>query len=431
MSETSWAVGRTVFGPQLQQEAVASLGADDAAGVRSGFQNDDLGATAGQGVRRGQAREPGPDDYGPAAHSAQKPSAERARSASARRKVGRSFRPGVRRKCAMPASRASCAKSWSISWRVSTWSVTKAIGTTRTCLTGRAAELAEHLQGRRAEPLHGSELGLVRERHRTAPGEALADRAHARLHFGRIGVAFAGHQLFGNGMRREEQVRGLARGGRETSRAPRGWTRRGPPRTADGSARTRARPRGPRKRRDGRRPGSAAEPPWSWSRSIGDRGETPGTAGRPAPRGPARRPRPAAPSRSSPSAREPVDPMRSAAARYPGPAPRSGGGSASRPRSMRRASGTPSCGPARSTPRSPCARAPAGRGSRRDPRRAGRENRERPPASRARRAAETGSLDLVPETSAGLDSELSLRCRAASRGPSRIVVARHRYSVLE
>ena len=96
---------------QLEQKAFRAFRADDAARPVGALEEEDVGARFRQRPGGGEAGEPRPDDDGRTAHAAQKGSTERASSARARRNVGRSFKPGVRRKCAMPASRACPAKS--------------------------------------------------------------------------------------------------------------------------------------------------------------------------------------------------------------------------------------------------------------------------------------------------------------------------------
>ncbi len=96
---------------ELEQEAFRALRAHDAARSGGALEEEDVAARFRQRPGRREAGETRADDDGRTAHAAQKGSTERASSARARRNVGRSFRPGVRRKCAIPASRACPAKS--------------------------------------------------------------------------------------------------------------------------------------------------------------------------------------------------------------------------------------------------------------------------------------------------------------------------------
>jgi hypothetical protein len=97
--------------PGLEKESLLLFAADDAARSVGAFEQEDVGSGVRQRPRRGEAGEARAHDDSRRAHDSQKGDTERARSSSARRKVGRSFKPGVLRKCAMPASRAWPAKS--------------------------------------------------------------------------------------------------------------------------------------------------------------------------------------------------------------------------------------------------------------------------------------------------------------------------------
>ena len=97
---------------QLQEIAVDSLRSDDPARPVGRLEEDHVLAARGERAGPDEPGEARADDRG---RHPQKGWLESTRSASARKNVGRSFRPGVRRKFGIPAFRAASAKSWSTS----------------------------------------------------------------------------------------------------------------------------------------------------------------------------------------------------------------------------------------------------------------------------------------------------------------------------
>ena len=97
---------------ELEKEAVSLDRPDDASGAVRGLEDLDVFSRRGEGAGAGEPADAGADDDGGQAQNSRL-----ARTISSRqaRNVGSSFSPGVRRKCAMPATRAASAKSWSTS----------------------------------------------------------------------------------------------------------------------------------------------------------------------------------------------------------------------------------------------------------------------------------------------------------------------------
>ena len=100
-------------GTKLEQIAAGMLSAHDAAGTRRLFEKENVLAGTREGVGPSQARKTAADDD--RSDQDQNSRRARARSSRAERKVGSSFKPGVRRKCSIPTLFASSPKSWSIS----------------------------------------------------------------------------------------------------------------------------------------------------------------------------------------------------------------------------------------------------------------------------------------------------------------------------
>src|SRR5262249_17967541 len=99
-------------GSHLEEISIPPFGADDAAGTVGLVEDGDVLALSKKDRAADKAGEPASDDD--RAHDQNSLSA-RTRFSRAARKVGESFRPGVRRKCGMPARRASSPNNWSIS----------------------------------------------------------------------------------------------------------------------------------------------------------------------------------------------------------------------------------------------------------------------------------------------------------------------------
>ena len=97
---------------ELQKISIAPLRLHDASGTVGFLEEEDRLAPRRERVGPDEPRETAADDRG---RQFQNAVGVAAMSVSAARNVGRSFRPEVRRKFAMPDRRASSPKSWSIS----------------------------------------------------------------------------------------------------------------------------------------------------------------------------------------------------------------------------------------------------------------------------------------------------------------------------
>ena len=106
-------------GPVLQEEAVGARGPDDASDSIRRFEEANVVSRLREGLRRREPGDAASDDKRPHVRrergAAQNAVCARMMSSSAARNVGSSFKPGVRRKCAIPAARAASPKSWSTS----------------------------------------------------------------------------------------------------------------------------------------------------------------------------------------------------------------------------------------------------------------------------------------------------------------------------
>ena len=99
-------------GSELEEVSVALLRPHDPARVARLLEEQHWFPPRREGARAHETREAAADDGGRHRQNAR---CDDAMSASAARNAGWSFRPGVLRKCSMPALRASPPKSWSIS----------------------------------------------------------------------------------------------------------------------------------------------------------------------------------------------------------------------------------------------------------------------------------------------------------------------------
>ena len=232
---------------ELEQEAVPAFGPDDAARPVRRFEHQDVAAAPRQGPCRGEAGEARADDDRPAGHGLQNASDEPTRSASARTKVGREFRPGC------PAEVRDARRA-------------RLAGEELIDLLQRL-DVIGHESDRHDEDLPGARAGRARRGPRRSRARAIRRArawtdtpashgpVHARrariaaiagLDFGRVRVALPASRASSGSSAPKRRAGRLPAGDRESGRAPRGCPRRAPRRTADGSERSRARRAGRR-----------------------------------------------------------------------------------------------------------------------------------------------------------------------------------------